>query len=605
MKKLGIFLLGALLLCAALPVQAKPAYPGKITYVQPDGTRIVLQKHGDEWGHWVTDESGRVVAMDADGFYRPTGEDPSLVAQAASIRRRARRNVQARVGTSGHVAQGKKHFLVIMVAFNDVAFKYTQSDVYNQLNQVGYSANGATGSARDYYYKNSQQTFEPVFDVYGPVTLENDMAYYGKNVNGIQGYDTAPEEAVIEGCKALDGQVDFSQFDNDNDGKVDLVFMLYAGYSEADTGNSNTIWPHQWELSSAGKNLKLDGKTIDSYACSSELAGAGSLKDKLDGIGSVCHEFGHAMGLPDFYDADYETNGEAGGLYDFSVMCEGCYNNDGRTPPYFNIEERILLGWINESDAYQSFNGSGSYSIPAIRPENNSLVAYKTPTDKDGEYFVYECRGNSGYDQYLTGHGLVVYQVDKSSRDVKIKDYNGNTITRTASELWYNWPEFNSINENGSHPCFRVVPATDQSNNRFSIYSGYDKIPFPGKGNVMTYTAKSWNGVAGDYALTNIAFSSNQSTFTVTTSAVSTAGLDYYAIDNPGNGVYSRGNSFALKLVEPTDPGTLQSVSWTYDGTAVNGGSVSLTASGLHVIEATLNLGGGRQDILTLEIMVQ
>ena len=600
MKKLGMFLLLALLLGAVLPVQGKPARPGKYTYVQPDGTHIVLQKHGDEWGHWITDDSGRVMRQDADGFYRPTGEDPSVVAQTASIRRRARRAAASQQANAAPVASGQKHFLIIMVEFKDVSFKTSQSEVHNMMNQNGYSGNGATGSGRDYYYQNSMGNFEPIFDVYGPVTLENNMSYYGGNDSN--GNDLRPEQAVIDGCKALDSQIDFSQFDNDKDGYVDLVYMLYAGYGEADYNDSNTIWPHQWELSSAGQSLTLDGKKIDRYACSNELCGLGALSGKLDGIGSICHEFGHAIGLPDFYDSDYGTNGEAGGLYDFSVMNSGCFNNEDRTPPYLNMEERILLGWINESDAYQEFGKSGSYTIPALNPGNQQLMAYKTPTDMNGEYFVYECRGSQGWDQYLPGHGLVVYHVDKSSRQVKIVDGWGSTHYLAASVLWSNWQEYNAINENGSHPCFYVVPATSQNSLNYSGSQG--NMPFPGNGNVNKYTAKSWNGVEGDYALTDIKYSSNQSTFTVTKASVS-SGLDYPSIANPGNGIYSKNSSLALELLESSSAGSPDNVSWTFDGAAVNGDSVNLSQTGVHTVEATVTYPGGRKDVLTLEIVVQ
>ena len=202
------------------------------------------------------------------------------------------------------------------------------------LNKPGYSDNGATGSARDYYYDNSNGVFEPIFDVYGPIKLSQNMAYYGANDSS--GNDKNPEQAVKEACQAIDNIVDFSNYDLDGDGEVDLVYMVYAGKGEADGGSSNTIWPHQWNLSSAGVNLILDGKTVDRYACGSELNGSGS----IDGLGTICHEFGHAMGLPDFYDTDYDTNGQGRTLLDYSLMDSGSYNNDGWTPPYLNMEER-------------------------------------------------------------------------------------------------------------------------------------------------------------------------------------------------------------------------------------------------------------------------
>ncbi len=596
MKKFSTIII---LLTIGLSMTARPARTGFTKYTQPDGTVILIQKHGDEWGHWETDDKGNVVAKGSDGYYRMvSGVDSKSVADNAAARRRARRAIAAQNAPKEHVALGKKHFLLILVQFKDKSFTYTHDDVNNMMNQEGYSAFGATGSGRDFYFDSSNGLFEPVFDVYGPVTLTKDYSYYGANDKN--GDDKYPHIAVEEACKALGNEIDFSNYDNDGDGKVDLVYMFYAGFGEADDeqGDTNTIWPHQWNLSEAGNSFQLDGVTIDRYACSNERIGYGSSRGNLDGIGAICHEFGHAMGLPDFYDTDYTTNGNAGGLYDFSTMCGGSYNNDSRTPPYFNVEERILLGWVSESEAFQEFPASGNYTIPALRPDNGQAVAYKTPTDMDGEYFVYECRGNQGWDAYNPGSGLIVYHVDKSSRKVSISGVG----SISASVLWSNWSDYNAINENGSHPCFYVVPAASQSSLNYS--GNQSNLPFPGAGNVKTYTATSWNNVEGDFALSNIAYASEQSTFTVT-KAVALSGVDWYAIANPGNGSYKKDASFSLEILPPTATAETPAVSWTYDETAVSGSAITLSSAGQHTVEATLTFASGRKDIITLEITVQ
>lgn len=598
MKKIfGIIIMAVM----AVSLQARPAYPGMVKLTQPDGSTIMVRIHGDEWGHWMTDASGKVIEMGEDGFYREAvGVTPESVAAVARIRRQAmiqRRNKMAAAKASSHVAVGQKHFLVILCAFQDKDFKTANVNaaVTSMLNDKGYSGNGATGSARDFYYASSNGYFEPIFDVYGPVTLDNNMSYYGKNINGVQGYDQHAEEAVLEGCEKLDNQIDFSQYDSDNDGYVDMVFMIYAGYGEADGGGSNTIWPHQYYVEGT-----FDDVNLYKYACSNELANQGDLADKLDGIGAVCHEFGHAMGLPDFYDTDYDTNSYTGGLYDFSTMCDGAYNNSSRTPPYFNTEERILLGWVNESDAYQEFTTSGSVTIPAYRPDQGQTVAYKTPTDQNGEYFVYECRGSQGWDSGIDGHGLVVYHVDKSSRKVKIIDAYGSNTSVKASELWSNWEETNSINENGKHPCFYVIPSDEQDNLDYEYSSA--SMVFPGSQSVTTYTAKSWNGVESDYVLSNIAYSSQKSTFNVTVPVIPSA-IDYPVIANPGNGVYSAGSSFTFALEESTTR-PYSSVEWYFDGSKKTSASVTLTA-GSHTVEAAVKLENGRTTKVTLEITVQ
>ena len=601
MKKNLILALIALLAGYQI-MTAIPAYPGRIVYTQPDGTKIVIQRHGDEFGHWTTDGFGRLVAESPDGFYRPnTDISVDQILRNAANRRAAAGQMRAARRSSGkHIALGQKHFLVILVEFSNKQFSTSDDPnaAFNALlNQHGYSVNGGTGSARDFYYDNSHGLFEPVFDVYGPVQLDTTYAYYGQNNE--RGEDKRPEEAIIDACKKLDGEIDFTRYDNDDDGFVDLVFMYYAGKGEADGGPTNTIWPHQWELTSAGQTLILDGKQIDSYACTNEVVSSGALSGKMCGIGTACHEFAHAMGLPDFYDTDYAVNGQAAGLFFFSPMDSGAYNNEGRTPPFFNIVERIMLGWLDE-DVYRDFPGAGTYTIPSV-DEN---VAYRTLTDMDGEFFVYECRGSNGWDASLKSHGLVVYHVDRSDREVKLR-YGSSP----ARDIWEYWRVYNSINENGSHPCFYIVPSADQDNllyGHFMYYGNYyfddaysGGIPFPGSEKVTAFTPKSWNGVEGDFSFKDIAYSRDM----VALKAFTTYdGLDYCTIADAGS--YKAGDRFTFDLFRPEELEAPVSVIWYYDDEPAGADSVTLTA-GPHTVDARLTYADGRQAVLTLEIDVK
>ena len=589
------------LLSGFQPLHAIPARPGLRTYTQPDGTKIALRQHGDEFAHWLTDLQGNVVRQDEDGFYRPvSASEASQLRRGAPARRAAARTRRA-AKAGEHIATGTKHFLVILVEFSDVAFSTSEDPnaaFTALLNEEGYSVNGGTGSARDFYRDNSHGVFDPVFDVYGPVTLKKPVKDYGGN--NYQGEDKAPEDAVIEGCTALDEEIDFTQYDNDGDGVVDLVFMYYAGQGEADGGSSNTIWPHQWEISSAGKHLTLDGMKIDSYACTNEVMGySSSLSGQMCGIGTACHEFGHAMGLPDFYDIDYSQNGQAAGLFFFSTMDSGAYNNEGRTPPFFNFEERILLGWLDDS-AYREFDKTGSYTLPSV----DGNVAYRTPTDKDGEYFVYECRNDKGWDTGLLSNGLVVYHVDKSDRVVSLS-YG----SATAHDLWEHWNDYNSINENGSHPCFYIIPSADQDNLIFGHYMfGGDyffdeeyapQIPFPGSDKVKTYVPMSWNGVEGHITFSEINYAAGKVTLWAD---VPTGEVDFVTIADTGS--YRTGDRFTFELVRPEGVQAPASVVWYYDDEPAGADSVTLTA-GAHVIDARLTYADGRQETVTLEIEVQ
>ena len=587
MKKI---LLVVSLLCMALSLSAIPARPGKITHTQPDGTVITVEIHGDEYCHWVTDEAGNIVSLDADGYYRPVTTTPEMrrAARAAGESRR-RQDAEARAAVRANApVTGQKHYLVILIAFADRSFRVSspKTAFTNLLNEVGYSRNGATGSARDYYYDNSNGLFEPVFDVVGPVTLDNDMAYYGADSGGT-GNDIRAGRALYDACQKVDADVDFSRYDNDGDGNVDLVFFYYAGYSQAEGASSDAIWPHMSYL--YGMNSRFDGVRVYNYACTSELKGVSGTT--MCGIGAACHEFGHAMGLPDMYDTNYDTDGAAGGLYSYSIMCSGSYNNGSRTPPYFNMQERIFLGWNQESDIVEFATG-GNYSIPALNGETQTV--YKSPASTSGEYFMYECRARQGWDAYLPGEGLLVYHIDKSNRQVG---------WYTAANLW-NWKSYgNMLNSNGSHPCCYLIPAASQSSLN---YTGYESnIPFPygyGWSAVDSYTPVDWAGETSTTTFEHIGYASGTVTLTANVPPDDISLLGYNFIDNPGSGTYSNNSRFYFNLVtaESNPP---SSVAWYYDDVRKTSSYVTVR-TGEHTVRAELTYDDGTTETLILEITV-
>lgn len=466
----------ALLFCNAL--HATVARPDPFKYVQPDGSVVTVQLHGDEINHWYTME-GRYAAVGDDGYIRfapqGNGSGGPFRAPQLSARRQPAQEVKRAI------TQGSPHFLVLLVEFSDVRFSSANPgrDFSNLLNQPGYSANGGTGSVKDYFFENSCGAFDPVFDVVGPVTIDRPCSYYGYD-------DVRSMEALYDACLKADDMVDFSQYDYDQDGKVDNVFFYYAGYNEAEGGGASTIWPHSWDMYYF--DCICDGTQIWHYACSSEFRGNSGRQ--MCGIGTFCHEFGHVLGLPDFYDTDYGDNGEAFTLDNFSLMSMGNYNNAGRTPPYLNAMERVILGWMRE---------------PALLTESARVeldpvydnIAYQIPTSIVGETFVLETRNNEGWDKYIAP-GLLVYHLDRSDRLVH---------GVPASERWNSGY---SINIFADHPCFYLVKASE---------NGYYSIPFPGEDNVTSFTSVSkpanedWNGISTGYDLYNISFDGLRTSF--------------------------------------------------------------------------------------------
>lgn len=593
-KQIITILASALMLMSGIQAYAIPARPTAFKHIQPDGTSITVRLHGDEFHHWATNEKGERITLGEDGFYRMSEGSHSDFLRAAQLGNLKRAEMAAKVASSAErapLSMGENHFLVVLVEFSDLAFGVTnpQQAFTNLLNQEGYSANGGTGSARDYYVENSNGRFKPTYDVVGPVKISNKYSYYGTNSNGDDAHAAA---AFAEACRLLDSEINFAEYDHDKDGYVDNVFFYYAGYNEAEGAAANTIWPHKWDFGSASYydsavgSIRLDGVRLGSYACTSEYSG--SRGAQMCGIGTFCHEFGHVIGLPDLYDVDYETNGEGTALYNFSLMCSGSYNNNGRTPPYLSGIEREMLGWMT----IPQWTDEGVKALGPVQDDN----AFMIPTAVSGEYFVFETRTGEGWDKYLVDdrrtsykiYGLVAYHVDKSNNKV-----SGSV---TAKSLWPN-----SINSYSAHQCLDLIKAKKSSY--------YYDFPFAGYSGVTEYSSTSssafldWAGNPTGYGLFDIAYKDGVVTFnlkTERTDELYMKGIN--AIANPGRGIYKAGGEFALEILESNRPP--KSVAWSLDDKAVSGTSVKLTA-GEHVIKAKLTFSDGTTETLEQKVKAQ
>ena len=492
------------LLCAAQVLTAVPARPGKFTKTLPDGRKVTVQLHGDEFRHWMTDESGRVVREDSRGFLVPSSmaEVPVLMGGAEAVNReRMERIGKTRAMTrrgapmrSGNVL----YFPLILVQFADLSFTVAETDelirkAFDDLvNQDGYSENGATGSLNDYYRDNTLGLLEFHFDVFGPVTVSESYAYYGTKHPHVKGTgeNEAAAQALAEALQlvaAEQGEEVFNPYDNDGDGRVDAVFMFYAGHNEAEGGGEDTIWPHEWSLSSYDYYFETEYASVqfgnvrfNTYSCASEYKW--DTGNEMCGIGTAVHEFGHALGLPDLYDTNYNNigDGQCGGVYNYSPMCNGSYNNNGRTPVYFTMEERVMMGWAEDFTPMPAF---GTVTIPSV----DTNVAFREDTQNPGEYFVFECRKGTGWDAYVSP-GLVVYHVDRSANPVFIYTSESEGYWSTAEQIWSS--HRSKINCNIEHPCYYLVPATDQGNLNFTSYQ--NRLPFPGAGSVTEYRWQGW-----------------------------------------------------------------------------------------------------------------
>ena len=440
--KQRIFILNALL-CLVLSVWAVPAKRGvwcSISLV--DGTEVKAQLVGDEFLHYYVSEDGTMYVQDeATGLYRKMTDEVTARRRSAVRRAQAqgRQKRMLRKAQASNVFQGTKKGLIILVQFTDSKFKSGHDlALYRRIaNDENYSGNNFRGSIKDYFKAQSHGQFELDFDVAGICQLQHPYAYYGKNNS--QKEDVKPGEMVAEACLwAHEHGINFSKYDWNGDGEVDQVFVLYAGHGEASYKDANTIWPHMYYLSASdyGKPLSLDGVTVDTYACSSELNGDGN----LDGIGTFCHEFSHCMGFPDLYDTS--SDGGWFGMGDFDLMCSGSYNGDSKCPAGYSAYEKAECGWLTLKDMT---NIEQQTSIVGVQPMSADGDAYiiKNKGHED-EYYILENRQKTGWDSYLPASGLMITHVDYDA-DIwdwnmpntsgKYEDANGNTKTNDHQRL--------------------------------------------------------------------------------------------------------------------------------------------------------------------------
>ncbi|MCM1377404.1 MAG: M6 family metalloprotease domain-containing protein [Clostridium sp.] len=497
--KLG---LAAIMGATALTSGAVKATPRPITVAQPDGSELTIRVMGDERFHAAYTLDGDLIMRNAEGYfcYATIGADgypeastmrvnPLVkplfgAADRENIDKALARKRQA-IGDkpkyifSGNPfpTTGEPHALVILVEYSDKSFsmKNPQEFFNNELNGENFTEYGATGSARDYFIRNSNGLFKPTFDVYGPVKLKNSMSYYGKNDYWTE-EDMHPEEMVEEALTALDPTVDFSQYDHDGDGYIDNIYIFYAGYGEADSYKADTIWPHSADLIDFDlpELPQVDGVYANRYGMSNEVDYS---YRRPDGIGTFVHEFSHVMGLPDLYHTEDSSNLYTPG--DWSVLDSGPYNDQGRTPPNYSIHERYAMNWMEP----QVLKYTGDYTLQPIDVSN---AGYIIPTEKADEFYLLECRHLEGNDKFIPNAGMLVWHIDFDQ------------------DIW----DQNKVNNNKNHQYVDLIEADNKTNTQKSDNSKGDS--FPGTSNVTSFSfstkpaLKSWAGKDLGVALSNI-----------------------------------------------------------------------------------------------------
>lgn len=532
LKKLT--LISLMSLCAAGSAFAKPATTKPLPFTLPDGSVIEVRMHGDEHSSYFTTLDNVMISRADDGFFyytclnlngslvpsnvRAHNADTRSQAETAEIENIDHEQLRSAYAMKREIALnapsgprkimdegdlttfptvGEPRTLVIMCQYQDVKFSLpnVKQQITDMLNQKDYTNEyGATGSARDYFLHCSNGVFTPQFDVYGPVTLSHDRSYYGEHYSYttwsgevIEVHDHRPSDMAREACQLADALVDFSQYDYNEDGYVDNVYLFYAGYGEADTpNNADAIWPHQSQFS----DLLLDGVKVQRYACSNEIQYTGNFDEPaLDGIGAFCHEFSHVLGLPDLYNTNGATNYTPG---TWDIIDSGSYNNHSHTPPMYSVYERYFCKWLQPTVLNEPANVE---MRPASNPDKSGLndayiIKTYDVTGDLGEYYLLENRQQIGWDKYLRGHGMLIWHIDYDPI------------------IWRR----NEVNNVDNHQRIDIVEACGKV---YATASSQKRYPFPGSNNVTSFTdttkpsMRTWAGYDLNMPITDIAESAD------------------------------------------------------------------------------------------------
>ena len=447
---------------------AAKAYSGIVTVTQSDGTELNVRIYGDEHFNWLTTEDGVLLVQEGNNYYIAETTSYGTLKATSYIAHNANKRLPAEIKAikkqdlsrfrsyaiqkaspakaMGTGNSGVKYFphsgspkaLVILVEFSDTPFQsgekaknvfehFLKGKDENNLPD-GYEAYTGSyknnnlrnkGSVSDYFYDMSKGTYTPQFDVVGPYKLNQPSLYYGKGEND------NTYALVSDACKAADKDVDFSQYDADGDGMVDLVYIIYAGYPASMSGNPNDIWPK----SGTGGFGTYDGKKVSRFGVHAELNFGLELNQKngflLSGIGLFCHEFSHTLGLPDLYptvDASKVDN-QNPEMWDLMDGGEYTYNG-GYCPTPYSPWEMDAMGWATPVEL-----GDDAKQVK-LNSYFTERTAYKINGEND-EYLLIQNIQKGGWwngiaNVYNTG--MLIWRIDYGTKDVNLFDNPNNTL---------------------------------------------------------------------------------------------------------------------------------------------------------------------------------
>ncbi len=467
---------------------ASKAVTSKMTVTLSDGTTRTVSLRGDEHFSFFASSKGELVIREKDNTWRLATSLEQTEARArlaeAEASRAGLRKAGSIIADNPFPSTGNPKALVILVSFSDRDFEYPADSIkalFNSEDTNGETGMKSYGSLAGFMDFCSGGQFRPEFDFAGPYQLDGTVEYYGQNANGS---DSNYSQFIKDSCAAADGDVDFSRYDADGDGYVDLVYIVYAGFGE--NWGENPDWC-LWPKSGTGSYGTYDGVKVNRYGINQELAASDDRTDDegnhyLNGIGVLAHEFCHTMGLFDVYPTeswDDVTWYDNQSMEIWSLMDYGENNYNGYYPTPLNAWERELFGWIDIDTLVYT-------SDVTLTPLMDGGKAYRIMNDdNEDEYYVLESIPSgegTGWYRRMRGNGMVVIHVDYD------KNYFSN---------------FSNPNNEHGHPRLTILPADgllmtsyrttlDEDDENYitsqEYYADHAGDPYPGTGEITGLT---------------------------------------------------------------------------------------------------------------------
>ena len=299
--------------------------------------------------------------------------------------------------------------LVVLITFSDFDFSVDDPQAYYHrlLNEPGFNEGYGMGSVADYFRDQSGGRFNLQFDVYGPIKVNQKAKsgdgryYYGEGVM---------EDAFKSLAATVD--IDYSLYDWDGDGNPDQILFIAAGFC----GNhvKGYIWPNTGYFGTVSK-VHFDMSSIccelwaDSTSC---------------GIGTICHEFSHCLGLPDIYPT---SSSDFSAVDEWDLMDGGNYTNKGWCPPNYSAMEKMALGWGDPIEL------TDAVTITGMKPVSEGGETYIIRNSgNENEYYILENRCQTNWDYGIPGQGLAIFHVDYD-REV----WSSNNVNSSPSHYRY------------------------------------------------------------------------------------------------------------------------------------------------------------------------